>query len=503
VLPAIADEAAQRFGDTPAFITSAGWPVSYRDLAQRSQEVAAALVHRGIGEGDVVALVLPSIPEYVIAYLAAARLGAITTGVNARLTPEERTTVLGIAGPRLVIATADLAPDRPIGEAEVVTIEPATASDDLFGAWRERGNWVDPLPDDPDRPVAIVFTSGTTGVPKGAVFANRQLDFITLVDTGRRWGGGVAQLAGTSFAHLGPMTKLPGTLLRGGTTYLVDRWRAAEALAMIETHRLSSVGGIPTQLALMLRDPSFDDRDLSCVRAIVIGGGPATPSLVREARERLGAPLAVRYSCTEAGIGLGTAFDAPPEDAELTVGRPHDGVELTIIDDEGTPLAAGEIGEVCLRSPAVMTGYWRDRDATRDAFTTDGSVRTGDLGFVDEAGRLRLVGRRKELYIRGGYNVYPVEVEAVLATHPAVADVAIVPRPDDVMGEIGVAVVVPTDNQDPPTLEALREHAERHLAKHKLPEHLMVVESLPLTPMEKVDRRALQALVTEDVEKER
>jgi acyl-CoA synthetase (AMP-forming)/AMP-acid ligase II len=496
VLPAIADEAAQRFGETPAFITAAGWAVSYLDLARRSHEVAASLAHRGIGEGDVVALVLPSIPEYVIAYLAAARLGAITTGVNARLTADERSAVLAIAAPKLIVTTPDLAPDpAALDGADLVVIEPATDPDRLFGDWRERGNWVDPLPDDPDRPVAIVFTSGTTGVPKGAVFANRQLDFITLVDTGRRWGGGAAQLAGTSFAHLGPMTKLPGTLLRGGTTYLVDRWRAPQALAMIETHRLTSVGGIPTQLALMLRDPSFDERDLSCVRAIVIGGGPATPALVREARERLAAPLAVRYSCTEAGIGLGTAFDAPPEDAELTVGRPHDGVELTIIDDAGALLPDGEIGEVCLRSPAVMTGYWRDPEATRGAFTTGGAVRTGDLGFVDEAGRLRLVGRRKELYIRGGYNVYPVEVEAVLATHPGVADIAIVPRPDDIMGEIGVAVLVPRNPEAPPTLADLRAHAEPTLAKHKLPEQLLLVSSLPLTPMEKLDRRALAAVV--------
>src|SRR5439155_22723407 len=195
----------------------------------------------------------------------------------------------------------------------------------------------------------------------------------------------------------------------------------------------------------MLRVPEFDDYDLSSVRAIVIGGGPATPALVREARERFHAPLAVRYSCTEAAIGIGTAFDDPPEDAEETVGRPLTGVELALLDDDDRAVPHGEVGAVCLRSPAVMSGYWRDEEATRAAFTADGFVRTGDLGRLDERGRLNLAGRSKEMYVRGGYNVHPMEVEGVLAGHPDVAAVAIVPREDAVMGEVGAACVVPRD----------------------------------------------------------
>jgi acyl-CoA synthetase (AMP-forming)/AMP-acid ligase II len=138
-----------------------------------------------------------------------------------------------------------------------------------------------------------------------------------------------------------------------------------------------------------------------------------------------------------------------------------------------------------------MSGYWRDPDATKAAFTPDGFVRTGDLGWLDEQGRLRLVGRTKEMYVRGGYNIYPVEVEAVLSTHPGVAAVALVPRPDAVMGEVGVAVVVATDAAHPPTLEALRAFSAERLARYKLPEELRVVDALPLTAMDKVDRRRL------------
>jgi len=487
MLRAVAAEAARRFGDRTAYVAVDGWPLSYAELDRASDEVAVAMAARGVGEGDVVALVLPAVPEYAIAYLAAAKLGAVTAGVNARLAAPERDALLEAAQPRLVLATADLAPKGP-WPVEIVT--PAGATDLLLAGLRAPGERPPPLADDPQRPLAVVFTSGTTGTPKGAVFAGRQLSFISDVDTGGRWDGGGDQIAGTSFAHLAFMTKFPGKLMGGGVTYMVERWRAADALAMTAEHRLTRIGGIPTQVALMLRDPSFDDYDLSAVRVIVIGGGPATPALVREARERFGCPVLVRYSCTEAGVGTGTALDDPDEDAEISVGRPLPGVELRIAD----PDAEGR-GEVCLRSPAVMSGYWRAPAATAEALTDDGFVRTGDVGWVDDLGRLRLAGRSKEMYVRGGYNVYPVQVEGVLARHPGVADVAVVPHPDDVMGEIGVAVVVPADPNAAPGLEALREFAAGELARHELPEALLVVDDLPLTPMEKVDRRALAALV--------
>ncbi len=483
--------AAGRWGRRPAYVAVQGWALSYADLDRLADEVAVGLAERGLTEGDVLALVLPPIPEYLVCYLAAARLGATTAGVNARLTAAEREAVLARAGPDLVVATPDLAP----AVADVVTVERAVEAGDLLAGLRSPGAAPPPLSDDPDRPVAIVFTSGTTGLPKGAVFAGRQLQAITDIDVGDRWGGGAPTMAGTSFAHLGPMTKLPGVLRRGSTTHLVDRWRAADALALVERERLRAIGGIPTQLALMLRDPAFATTDVSSVAAIVIGGGPATASLVREARERFGAVLSMRYSCTEAGIGLGTAFDAPAEDAEVSVGRPHAGVELTIRVD-GAPVPDGEEGEVCLRSPAAMVGYHLDPEGTREAFTDDGAVRTGDVGYVDDQGRLRLVGRAKERYVRGGYNVYPAEVEQVLAEHPAVAEVAVAARPDDVMGEVGVAVVVPAEGAVAPTVDELRAFAGDRLAAHKLPEAVLAADALPLTAAEKLDRRALAALVT-------
>ncbi len=491
VLPATTREAARRFAAATAYFAPDGWPISYRDLDHISDEVAVGLSRRGVGLGDVVALVLPPGPEYLFAYLGAAKIGAVTAGVNHRLTPGEQTTVLDRAAPRLVLAP-DTARDGPFPTVEVGR---AAGLADVLAPVRVAGTVPGPAPTDPDTPVAIIFTSGTTGVPKGAIYCHRQLEFITRTDVGDAWGGGTRTLAGTAFAHLGFMTKLEGNLQRGSTTFIMERWSAAESLALMEEHRMTSVAGVPTQIALMLRQPDFDRFDLGAVRFVIVGGGPVTPGLAEEARARFGAALATRYSCTEAGIGLGTAFDAPPEDAVVSVGRPHASVDLAVLDEHDAAVAPGEVGSVCLRSPAVMSGYWRDPGATADAFTADGFVRTGDLGFVDDAGRLRLVGRSKEMYVRGGYNVYPVEVEAVLSTHPGVAAIAVAPCADPVMGEVGVAVVVARDPARPPSLADLRGHAAGLLATHKLPEGLRLTDALPLTAMEKLDRRALAAVV--------
>jgi acyl-CoA synthetase (AMP-forming)/AMP-acid ligase II len=504
VLGDVVREAAARYGDTALYVAPDGHELSYGALDRLSDEVAAGLLARGVRPGDVVALLLASGPAYAVTYVAAAKVGALTAGVNDRLSPPERRRCLAVARPRLVVASTELARDTDLAQVagieDVAEVDADDAPGQTLHELREsspssaRQPQPDPDPD-PDRPVAVVFTSGTTGEPRGAVFTWRQLEAIGEVDGGGRWGSGGRGLSSTSFAHLGYMTKLPQALRGGGTTYLMGRWSAGDALEMVERHRITALGGIPTQVALMLRHDRFDSTDTSSVRIIAMGGGPSTAALVREARARFGVPVVVRYTCTEAGVGVGTAPDDPPEDAEQSVGRARAGVELTIRSDDDGVLTAGELGHVCLRSAAVMRGYWRDPEATAAVFTADGAVRTGDLGFVDEHGRLHLSGRSKEMYVRGGYNVFPLEVEDVLADHPGVAQVAVVPRPDPVMGEIGVAVVVPSRGADAPTLEALRAHARGRLASYKLPEAMVLAEELPRTAMEKIDRAALGALV--------
>jgi acyl-CoA synthetase (AMP-forming)/AMP-acid ligase II len=494
VLDSTVREAAVRFGDRAALVAQDGWSLSFAELDRASDEVAAALRAKGVGIGDVVALALPSSPDYAVAYVALAKLGAVTVGLNPRSTGPERETMVQVVSPALVLATPDLAAGLP-GDVAVESVARADRAAGVLSELRRgfAGEAPSPLAADPDRIVTIVLTSGTTGVPKGAVFGARELAAVTEADTGGRWDGGSPMLSGTQLAHIGFMTKFPWYLRTASTVHLIDRWQAHDVLRLVADERMPSIGGVAPQLALLLRQPDFDDFDLSAVRTIVMGGALSPPALVREARTRIGAAYSIRYSSTESGgIGTATGFDAGDEEALFTVGRPRPGVQIEIRDPDGQPVPAGEVGEICLRSPTQLRGYWHDAGATA-ATIREGWVHTGDLGLLDDAGCLRLAGRAKEMFVRGGYNVFPLEVEAVLASHPEVVDVVVVPRPDDVMGEIGVAVVVPRDAGHPPTLDELRQAAAERLSAHKLPEALRIVAALPLTPMQKVDRRALAA----------
>lgn len=491
--------AAADHADVAAYVAPDGWAVTYRDLDRSSDEVAAGLAARGLGPGAVVALSLPSTADYIVAYLAAAKVGAVTAGLNPRFRGAERQAALDVLEPDLVVADdehLDGVPDR----LDVARVALATHPGDVLRDLRVPGSQVAELAEDPDRPVCICFTSGSTGAPKGAWYTGRQLAVIAELDTGGAWGGGGDRYASTEFAHVGVMTKLPWLLATGGTTHLLDKWRAEPVLALIDRYRMTSVSAIAPQVALMLRVPDLDRFDFSCVKAIVSGGAHAPPALVRAGRELFGAPWSIRYSSTESGgVGLGTALDADDEEALYTVGRPRPGVEAAIRHGDGSSVEPGEVGELWLRSGAMMSGYWNDQDATAEALV-DGWLRTGDLAYVDDRGCYRLAGRTKEMYIRGGYNVYPLEIEAVLADHPGVAAVAVVPRPDEVMGEIGVAVVVPADPASPPALEELRSFAAVSLAAYKLPEAVRVVERLPVNATDKLDRRTLVDVERRSVE---
>ena len=488
MLGSVVADAADRFGDRPAFVASGdAWQLSYADLHEVSDRVAGGLAALGVGPGAVVALVLPSTIDYPVAYVAAAKLGAVTTGINPRLAPGERAAALERAAPDVVLTTAELGADL----AGAVIIQPATDARSLLADLQVTDHRPMPLSPDPDRPAVVVFTSGTTGEPKGALFCERQLSAIADADVGGAVDGGGAMIASTQLAHIGFMTKLPWYLRTGTTTFLMDRWRAGDVLRLVARERIATLGAVAPQVALMLRAPEMETLDVRCVERLVVGAGPSSPALVAEAKERFGAGYSIRYSSTESGgVGLATAFDADDDEALFTVGRPRSGVEVQIWSDEGDPVDPGGIGELVLRSPAVMSGYWNAPEATA-ATLVDGWLRTGDLAHVDDRGLVRLAGRRKEMFIRGGYNVYPLQVEALLGTHPGVASIAVVPRPDPVMGEIGVAVVVPRDPDRAPSLEDLRSFAEGHLASYKLPEAIAVVDELPLTAMGKIDRRLM------------
>jgi acyl-CoA synthetase (AMP-forming)/AMP-acid ligase II len=494
VLGPIAAEAARRFPGRPVVVDPVG-TLTYDELHVRADELAVGLAAQGVGDGDVVALTLASGGDWLVAAVALARVGAVVAGVSTAITPAERHDLVRLVEPRLVLAHPDTVEGLPL-RAEVAVLSAGGRGRELAVT----GSTPVEIAVDDDRPAAICFTSGTTGRAKAALFRERHLRAVQRIDLGPEaeqiWGGGAAMLASTQFAHVGMTTKLPWYLRVGATLHVMARWRAEDALRLVAEHRMPTIGVVAPQLALMLRSPLMDTLDLDCVQGIIAGGAASPPSLVEEARRRFGADYSIRYSSTESGgVGLGTAFGAPDSEALHTVGRPRPGVEVRVAGEQDRPVGIGETGELQLRSGAVMDGYWNDPAASRAALSDDGWLRTGDLARIDDEGCVVLCGRRTDMYIRGGYNVFPTEVEAVLASHPGVADVAVAPRDDEVMGEVGVALVVPRDPQRPPTLDDLRAHAVDRLARHKLPEDLVLVRAVPLTGAQKVDRRAARDLV--------
>ena len=510
VLSEIAREAGQRFGDR-AVVVAADGVLTYEELDRAADALAVQLSQRGVARGDRVGLLLPSGGDWVVAAVAVSRLGAVFAGISPTLSVPERATLISLLGARLTLTDPTLLDGLPL-RAEIAVmksgsraidsaaVEPAAVEPAASALSSPAADHVaaDHVAAENDAAV-ICFTSGTTGQPKAAMYCISQLRGIQSIDLGpgaeQRWGGGSPMLASTQFAHVGMSTKLPWYLRLGNTLHVMPRWRAEDALQLVAQHRISTLGVVAPQLALMLRSPLMDSLDLSCVTSIIAGGAASAPSLIREARERFGAGYSIRYSSTESGgVGIATAFDSPEEDGLQTVGIARPGVEVRIADEQDSPLQTGEVGELQLRSAAVMQQYWNDPSATHSALTADRWLRTGDLASMDSTGRVMLAGRRSEMYIRGGYNVFPAEVEAALLEHPGVISAVVVPYPDEILGELGLAMICAQDPERPPTLEELREHGSHLIAKYKLPDMVVIVQSLPLTTAQKLDRAAAQTM---------
>jgi acyl-CoA synthetase (AMP-forming)/AMP-acid ligase II len=466
--------------------------VTYGWLDRVADGFAATLIDAGVTPGDVVVLLLPSSIKFAACYLGALRAGAITSAVNRRLGPTEQASIFARTEPAVTVLGDDLALPGGVDAGRVI---PVTDLKEAFDA--------DP-PARPPRltpsdPTCIVWTSGTTGAPKGAVYDHATQAVISR-NVGQLTAPGDRRLVVLPFAHVGYMTRMWDELANATTIVLVgEPWSAAETLRLIREEQITMGTGVPTQWALVLEHPDLARTDCSTLRVAALGGASIPPELVRRMRETLGCPVITRYTSTEAGVTTSTLVTDSDDVIATTVGRPTPEVELRVVGADGRGVAAESVGEVVCRSPAMMRGYWHDPVRTAEVIDADGWLHTGDLGFVGEDGNLRLVGRLKDLYIRGGYNVYPAEVEAVLAEHAGVDRVAVVGVADRVLGEVGVAFVVPAPDTDPETLtiEVLRGWCRAHLADYKAPDRVVIVDDLPVTPMLKIDKRALSEQVAE------
>jgi acyl-CoA synthetase (AMP-forming)/AMP-acid ligase II len=458
--------------------------VTYRWLDRAADGFAATLLELGVAPGDVVCLMLPSSIKFAACYLGALRAGAITSAINLRLGPTEQASIFERTNPRVtVVGDGAVVPEGADGGHEL----PVTELGHALGA--------DPastLPGvAPTDPACIVWTSGTTGAPKGAVYDHVAMGAISR-NIGELTRPGDRRLLVLPFPHVGYMTRMWDELVNGTTIVLVgEPWSADETLRLIREEGITMATGVPTQWTRVLAHPDVDRTDFSGLRVAGIGAAAIAPALVHEMRRTLGCPVITRYTSTEAGVTTSTLAGDDDETVATTVGRPAPEVELRIAADDGRALPADEVGEVYCRSPAMFRGYWRDPATTAAVIDEDGWLHTGDLGFVGADGNLRIVGRLKEMYIRGGYNVYPAEIEGVLADHPAIERAAVVGVPDRDLGEIGVVYVVPRPGGPAPDLDGLRAWCRDRLADYKAPDRLEVVDELPLTSMLKVDKRAL------------
>lgn len=469
--------------DRAAYV-SADRTLTYGSWDESADALAYTWQRIGVGKGDVVALVLPSCIEYPVCYQAAMRLGAVTTGVNPRLGRWEIDAILARTRARVAVVADGL----PAPESA----ETVLRCSDVIATWNGRRAIDFPRIASTD-PVAIVWTSGTTGGPKGAVFTHRQLCAVASSSTAltARFD---RKLSPTPFTHIGYMVHAWEEIQNAVTIVIPPTpWKAGRVLELMERTRVTVGQGVAAHWRLMFDCPDFATTDLSALRIAGTGGSIIPPELVAEMRERLRCPVVVGYSSTEAGVVSETSAEGSIEEACSTVGKARPNVELRVVDAGGVPLEPDEPGWVQCRSAAVMEGYLDDPEATSRVLDGDDWLSVGDMGRLDSDGTLTLLGRGGEMFIRGGYNVYPAEVERVLARHPAVALVAVVGQPDPVLGEIGRAFVVPERGGVAPDLDELRSWCSDDLADYKAPDRLELVDELPHTRLEKIDRAALAA----------
>ncbi len=482
------DRLAFVFGD----VTS-----TFGEVLGETTRIAHALRGLGVGPGDRVAYVGANHPTAVEVLFAAGMLGATYVPVNARLATPELQFVLSDSGASVLVhgATVD---DRIPAVAEAL---PGLVLVGVHGA-APGGRALDDLlaaaPTDPiDEPVTlddvamIMYTSGTTGRPKGATLTHGNLTWNAvnvLVDLDLA-GDDVALVTAPLFhaAALNMLT-LP-TFVKGGCAVIVDAFDPGTAFDLIEQHRVTFMFGVPAMFLTMSQHPRWADADLSSVRILECGGAPVPESLIRTYQER-GLTFLQGYGMTEAAPGA--LFLGPHMTQKVgTAGVPSFFTDVRVVDLDGKVVTGDAIGEVQVKGPNVMSGYWNRPDATAEAIDADGWFRSGDAATVDDDGYVTIADRIKDMYISGGENVYPAEVEAAILEHPDVVDCGVVGTADERWGEVGVAAVVVRDGAGL-TLDELTAFLDQRIARFKLPKHLRVVDELPRTGSGKIAKPTLR-----------
>jgi fatty-acyl-CoA synthase len=472
---------------------------TFGELLRDAERTARALLRR-FAPGEHVAVWSNNVPEWLLLEFGAALAKLVLVTVNPAYRPRELDYVLrqsravglfhvrGFRGNPMADAVAEVRPKLP-QLREVVEIE---RWDEFLACGSEAAALPDVRPDDPAQ---IQYTSGTTGFPKGALLHHRGLtNNARLVS--HRWD----MREGDVYVHPFPFFHTAGCVLATlgpvqacATNAFPAAFDPGLTLAIIERERATHVGGVPTMLIAMMEHPDIARRDVSSVRTVGSGGALVPPDLVRAIEARFGASFSIVYGQTESSpVITQVPLDASVEDKAGTIGPPLPQTEVKIVDPRsGAVVPIGAVGEVCTRGYLVMRGYFDMEQATADAIDTDGWLHTGDLGTMDERGYCRITGRLKEMVIRGGENLFPAEIEAVLHEHPGVVEAAVIGVPDPRMGEELAAFIRAADGRAPDEQE-LRAHVRARLAAPKTPRYWIFVEAFPLTGSGKVQKFVLR-----------
>ena len=478
-----ADRVAVRLGDQGT---------TYRELDERSRRVAGLLAERGVRAGDRVGIMLPNIPEFAAVYYGVLRSGAVVVPMNPLLKAREVAYYLTDSGAAVIFTSAMSAAEVLAGaataDAQSIIVD-ATFADVLTAAPRFDGV----VERDGSDTAVILYTSGTTGSPKGAelTHAGVSRNSEILVDRLLQLTADDVIFGGLPLFHsFGQVCTLNAAVAAGACLTLLPRFDPAQALAMIATQRATVFAGVPTMYSALLAVPDRESYDVSALRVCLSGGAALPVEVLRAFDEAFGCQVLEGYGLSETSPVV--SFNHPDRERKAgSIGTPIDGVEMRVLNDDGSEVALGEVGEVAVRGHNVMKGYWRRPEATAAAIP-DGWFRTGDLGRVDEDGYFFIVDRKKDMIIRGGYNVYPREIEEVLYEHPDVAEAAVIGLPDPLLGE-EVAAAVALKAGATTTVDDLRAHVKAQVAAYKYPRHLWFVDALPKGPTGKILKREIVA----------
>jgi long-chain acyl-CoA synthetase len=494
----ILPRAARLFGDRVALVAD-GREFSFRQLDARSGGLAHHLVRLGVAPGDRVTLYAPNSWEWIVSYYGALKAGAIVNPINVMLTPSEVAFVTRDCGAKALIGSPEkIAPAIAAGVADLTTIvfgDAAVSGATPFNELVAGPVAFDPVAVDASATSTIGYTSGTTGHPKGAMQSHRavmtnvamaaQMHLKTAADV---------VVSALPCPHVYGNVVFQGAMLCGMKLVLHPRFDAAEILASLETHRATMFDGVPTMYMYMLASPELPRRDLSSLTRCTVGGQTMPVAKMREVEERFGCPLIELWGMTELA-GMGTTFPVygPHKLGSIGIALPYCEARIADVADASKTMPRGEVGELMMRGPIVMRGYWGNEKATRDTIEPDGWLHSGDLASMDEDGAVFIVDRKKDMINTAGFKVFPAEIERVVAGHPSVALVAVGGAPDELKGEIAKAYVVlkPGASADAEAILAL---CRRELAAYKVPREVRFVADLPKTSTGKIMRRELKSL---------